>query len=68
MPDLRGSATPGSDRSLQTSAFGDLRGSATPGSTAPAATNQGEAEAMAAAETFRAGAGYPSGVDLLITS
>lgn len=43
--------------------FADLRGSATPGSDAPAATNQGEAEAMASAETFRAGAGYPSGVD-----
>lgn len=43
--------------------FADLRGSATPGSSTPAATNQGEAEAMASAETFRAGAGYPVDVD-----
>ncbi len=41
----------------------DIRGSETPGSDTPAATNVGEAKAMAAAEASRKGAGYPAGVD-----
>ena len=40
----------------------DLRGSVTPGSSQAAASNLGEGAAMDAAERFRKGAGYPSGI------
>ena len=42
--------------------FADLRGSVTPVSMEPAASNLGEGASMDAAERFREGAGYPSGV------
>ena len=41
----------------------DLRGSVTPGSMQPAASNLGEGAAMDAAERFRAGTGFPAGVN-----
>ena len=42
--------------------FADLRGSITPGSMQPAADNVGEGAAMDAAERYRAGKGYPVGM------
>ena len=41
----------------------DLRGSVTPGSMEPAMNNLGEGIQMQIADRYRAGAGYPAGVD-----
>ena len=50
------------DKPQSRNAFPDLRGSITPGSMQPAADNKGEGAAMDAAERYRAGAGYPAGI------
>lgn len=50
------------DKPQSRNAFSDLRGSITPGSLQPAADNLGEGAAMDAAERYRAGKGYPAGI------